>query len=305
MSPKYPMSFLALVVVATLSSPIAAATVTGTIKNDCWHYPFNATPATRAIAPLFITNDPSFTEFEVRDGVAVIQWNVALPPALIGETLQVTSATIVYYDEKEADWAFGSNNTFGVPEAIQVFAAGFGAVHTEASWTASWAPVFAPQPPAESGRFQGGWIIPPSTVSTRSRDPFPRDLVTDVNVQDTVVGATSWGTSTAGTITAPYVPGAMTDAFPVTLALNVADPTVQAELVADLTSGVSSWVVTSTFDLAAGSMGPAESVTNAPQLIMSEGVGNTTYGTSQLAPSLVIEVVAVLPSSAQNWQMFE
>lgn len=281
-----------------------AATVVGTLRHDVWHYPFNTSPATRAIAPLFVTTDTPFAQFDTRDGVAVLVWEVAVPPALVGQPLSVVSASVVFYDEKGAEWNPVNTNSFGQTARIELFAAGFGPVNTESGWAGTWASPFGPQPGSETGRFQGGYIIPGSTpvISTRARDPFPRDLATNSSVSNDVITATPWA---VGQISPSYVPDAMTDAFPVSFSLDVSNPTIQAELLADLTSGLSSWVVSSTWNLTPAGAGPGDPPTLAPQIILRNGVGNSIYGTSQLAPALVIEVETTNASSAASWSMYE
>ncbi len=300
----------ALLAASFLSCALAAPTfgqpteITGTLRTDTWHYPFNATPGSRAIGPLFITTDPTFPQFDLRDGVAILQWDLEVPPALDGLELEVVSATITYYDEQGANWPLSETNSLGLDSEIQLFAAGFGPVHTEESWTGSWASLFGPPPGDETDAFQGGYIIPGQTpvISTDPRDPFPRDLLTDENVANNGTTATSWATPI---IDPGYTPGGMSDAVPVSFELDVTERLIQFELREDLASGISSWIVSSTYDLTPAGAGPGEPSTNAPQLIFSEGASDTGLGTSQMAPSLVIEVQEAPTTSAANWELYQ
>lgn len=280
----------ALAVASALTTAVQADTVAGTIRSDCWHYYFNATPGSRTTASLFLANDPMFPQFNFRDGVAVVLWDLVLPAPMVGQPITVTSATITYYDAMNANWPVSAVNSFGENAQIELFAAGYGPRYTESTWTGSWTPFFVPP----GNDFQGGWTTTGSDGLHQDRDPFPRDLVTDLHVEDNVTTHTPWA---VGDFTG-YTPGLMTDAFPITFMLDVMDSTIQAELQADLNDGISGWVVSSTYDQVV--MGTPEST---PRMIMSEGVGNATFGTSQAAPTLTIEVE--LASRVDGWQMYD
>lgn len=267
------MRALALTGVLTGLGAVAAAQteVTGTLKNDRWYYPFNATPGSRASAGIFSFFDggASGFKFNYRDGEALIQWELTVPTELQSSSFFVSSARIEFYDTKNADWTPGDGE-------IEAFAAGFGPTYSEATWVGTEA-------------YIGGT---PSTAA--QRDPYPRNLGTDTHAEDDLAGI-PWGTGVY-----PGYTGSTAEAFKVTIDLDVFNPDIQAELQADLASGLSSWLITATFPGAQPGPGPQPSY---PQVILSEGVGDTALGTVQQAPALILTLSTA--SAAENWNLYE
>jgi hypothetical protein len=249
----------------------AQTEVTGTLKNDRWYYPFNATPGSRTQAGIFSFFDggASGFKFNYRDGQAMIQWELEIPTELQSSSFFVSAARIEFYDSKNATWTPGDGD-------IEAFAAGFGPTYSEATWTGT-------------ETYIGG---NPSVLLPR--DPYPRNLGTNTHAEDDL-NATPWGIGTAAGYT-----GSTSEAFKVVIDLNVYDPDIQAELQADLASGLSSWLITATFPGAQPGPGPQPSY---PNVILSEGVGDTSLGTVQQAPALILELSTA--ASARNWNLYE
>lgn len=246
------------------------------LSSDRWFYPFNTTPGTRDRAGLFaFQNGPGGPQFQFnnRDGQAILQFEVALPagsPAL--SELVVTSARLEFWDKLGAEWDPAA------PYDIEVFAAGFGPTYTEAAWTGTEA-------------YIGGGPTTPGL-----RDPYPRELGTDAHAEDDL-GATPWaiGEPVGFDGTPP------SDAFKIVCEFDVSNEFVQAELLEDVTNGISSWAVTSTYP-AEQPGGTKQTPPPYPELITSEGVSNTALGTSQQAPRLFITLDTT--ASAQSWNLY-
>jgi hypothetical protein len=241
---------------------------------DRWQYPFNFNPTTREKGAIYVIDAPQF-QFNKRDGLFIVKFAVEVPEELQGQPFRVKSARVRYWEPKTAAWQFGGTNSFGHPMRLELFPARFGPTYNETTWTKT-------QP-----------YIGSDNTTFRERDPYPADLRTGIRVEDNVVpynpdsapaGYTQWA---LGVPPASYVPGAMTDSFPVDFHLNVNDPTVQTELMADFGSGFSSWFFSSTF---ARTGGPGVPSAPNPEVIQVAGLPNATFGTSQQAPSLHIEL---------------
>ncbi len=266
--------FLLMLGIAGLA-PAGGGTVTLDVPAsvDVWHY-FNAiNPAGRQLAPSFLL-PPTFPGGDRRDAVVAVIFRPQLPPGF-SPAFRVTEASITYYDIKESAWVSGGLNAYGGTSEIELFAAGFGPTYAEGTWNGT-------QP------FIGG-----NNDTTLPRDPFPRDLSTDANVQNTVIGQTPWAIG----IPIGYTPGAMTAPFPVRFVLDVSHPAIQAELVEDLQRGSSSWIVSSTFD--ADFMGEPGTI---PSFITLEGV--PAHPGSQ-APTIHLVVEELAISSAPGWSLYE
>lgn len=266
---------LTLLCTALGAPPAGGETVTLDVPatHDVWHY-FNAiNPAGRQLAPPFLL-PPSFPGGDRRDATVAVIFKPQLPNGF-SPAFRVNEASITYYDIAASAWTPGGTNGYGGIEEIELFAAGFGPAYNEATWNGT-------QP------FIGG-----NNESSAPRDPFPRDLATDANVQNSVLSYTPWS------IGAPigYTPGAMTAPFPVRFTLNVAHPIIQAELVADLQGGCSSWIVSSTFE--ADFQGEPGTI---PSFITLEGVPSNPGA----APPTLRLVVEELPISASaNWTLYD
>lgn len=285
----------ALIAAILVGGTAVAQTVNGTLAFDRWYYPFATQPTSAASLFAFFPSQqnptPPFFGFNGRDGQALLKFDLTLPPAAVGQSFEVTSARLEWYDGKSANWATAPGaNEVGGPTAIEVFAAGFGPTYSEATYAGSEAYV------------GGGAGFNPFAAGPR--DPYPRDLATDAHAENNLVDATPWA---VGVPDVSYVPGSMTDAFKVTATFDVNDPTIQTELQTDLILGRSTWLVTSTYVAPQTETGqPATSLKSYPRLLVSENVGNTDFGTSQVAPALILEIQVVSPAaSEESWAMYE
>ncbi len=295
----------AMIAAATLTSSATAQltdTIDTSVDSDRWHYPFNFTPGIRADGPVFgffpsqQPPSPPFFGFNDRDGQVILQFKPTLPAQALTLPFTVTSARLEWYDAQTASWDPNvGNHELGDPQRIEIFAAGFGPTYNEATWTGTETYIGGGDPPPAINPF----------TPQRDRDPYPRDLATDAHVENDISSSvTPWA---LGVADAGYVPSAMTDAFLVTADFNVNDATIQNELKADLYSGVSTWVVTSTFyaDPANSGGGGVNAGAN-PRVLMTESVGNNAYGVSQVAPRLVIDIeYSSAVSAAENWNLYQ
>jgi len=87
---------LALAAATVASSGVAVADVVSTSADfDRWNYPFNGTPGSRSLAPVFgaVGTDG---EFDDRDGEMLVGFNLAslLPALAPGQSLQINSVTV-------------------------------------------------------------------------------------------------------------------------------------------------------------------------------------------------------------------
>lgn len=252
--------------------------IVGTLAGDKYSYWSVADGGTRDRAAVFAFQGapppaPQFF-FDYHDSQFVGQWDLTIPAPLVGESLNVVSATLEVWNVKGDQWD---------PNAAEVrlFAAGFTGNNgfTEDTWT-------------ENTPYFGATAFNPGV-----RDPFPKELGTGDNAANDPA-ATVWA---LGDVDPSYtgVPASDPDeAFKITFDLDVNNIAIQTELRQDLENGVSSWVIVSSY-LAA--QPPA--VAFYPQIITKEGVANAAYGTAQQAPRLVLEVE--ITSSVPTWNMFE
>lgn len=260
----------------------ATEIVTLPLLSDRWQYPFNFTPGSRTDGPVFLAPpDYEGFYFNLRDGMNIMQWQSSLPPAFqTAEPFRVTRATLSVWISKTAAFPVGGTTAEGYPRRMELYAAGFGPSYTESVWTGTEAFI------GSQGNLVGG-LVP-------RRDPYPRDLLTNHHVEDNLTTATNWA---VGQIPVHYVPGAMTDAFRVDFELDVNNPVIQAELLADFTAGRTSWVISGVYD-AFDDSNPDPHGGNEifPRIVMSEGVPFTAaYGVSAQAPSLQIELSHTFP----------
>jgi hypothetical protein len=276
------LSALALLAsAALLASPVGAqpTEIVGTLLGDTYSYWSVSDGGTRDRAAVFAFEQapppaPQFF-FDYHDGLLIAQWELTLPAELIGATLNVVSATVEVWNRKGAQWNPASGD-------VRLFAAGFTGSNsfTEQTWTETTA------------------YVGPSAFAPGARDPYPRDRVTDASAANNPA-ATPWAVGTINPADYTGVPANDPDeAFKITFALDVNNTTIQNELRDDLANGRSSWVIASTF---AAAQPPA--VAYYPEIVTKEGIANTTYGTAQQAPRLVLEVETV--SSVANWHLFE
>ncbi|MCA9450703.1 MAG: hypothetical protein KC931_26505, partial [Candidatus Omnitrophica bacterium] len=69
--------------------------VDATLLSDRWQYPFNFTPGSRQSGPLFILNATDAEKFNRRDGLAIVQWELELPPDAPAD-YEITEATLTF-----------------------------------------------------------------------------------------------------------------------------------------------------------------------------------------------------------------
>jgi len=266
--------------------------VKATLLSDRWHYPFNGTPGTRERGSLFLSLEEEFAMFNQRDGMNIYKFGVELPAELEDEEFEIVGATMTVWNIKDSAWEVGSLNSLGFIEQNEMFVARFGPNYTEEDWQGT--------EPFIGGTLGG--IAP--------RDPWPADLRSGERVEDNVIpyhpdeapnGYTPWAVGTP----IGYTPGEMDDAFPIVFHLDPTNPDIQQELRSHFENGFSSWFLSSTYDLEFDGDPPSASI--IPDLIMSEGVSNTTFGTSQEAPSLTFtlrKVTAPVPADTDTWAIF-
>ena len=273
---------LAVLALAALVPAMASATPTeviGTLTDDQYNYWSVSDGGTRdrAATFAFVQAPPPAPQFffDYHDGMMITKWTIALPPALVGQPLEVTSARIEVFNRKDAQWDPAAGQ-------VRLFAAGFTGNNgfTETTWT-------------ESTGYFG-----PTAFAAGARDPFPRNLTTNLTAENDPSG-TPWSLGTVNPAEYTGVPANDPDeAFKITFNLDTNNSTIQNELLADITAGVSSWIIASTY---AAAQPPA--VAFYPELITKEGLSNTTYGTVQQAPRLVLEVQVT--SSTTDWELLD
>ncbi len=248
------------------------------LSSDRWQYPYNFTPGTRQNGPLFVLDATDSQSFNARDGMVIIKWLVSLPSVLQGD-LEVTSATLRFWDRKQANYAIGSLSPSGFVQQIELYAARFDEPYSESSWQGT-----EPYIGAGVG----------SATTAVERNPYPIDLLTSEHVENKVATATPWATGEP----VGYTPGQMTDSFPIDFVLDVQNPSIQEELLQDLFTGFSSWFISATFEI------NSQDASEIPQVLMSEAVGNAGFGISHQAPSLLIQVQEKA-SQVDLWQVYE
>lgn len=252
-------------------------TVSGQLRSDRWHYPFNFTPGSRQSGALFILNASDSQNFNRRDGLAIVQWELAIPSE-VPANYEIAAATLTFWDRRQAAYSLGTFTEEGVEQRLEVFPARFNAPYTEDAWTGT-------EP------FIGG-----TGTGPKPRNPWPIDLVTSASVENDVTTSTPWA------IGEPigYTPGAMTDAFPIVFRFDLTNPTIRQEFKDDLESGFSSWFLSAAFEI------DAIDVSLVPQILFSESIANTGFGVSQQAPSLeVLLIEPEIPLSVESWGLYE
>lgn len=222
--------------------PATAETdATVTLSVDRWYYPFNGTPGTRSTGSMFAyvaqPGDPVYG-FNYRDGYVILKFDVELPLEFQGgDPYVIKSASLEFWDQPSANW-----DPLAVD--IELFAAGFGPTYSEATWAGT------------EGFVGGGLTAPPDP-----RDPYPRNLDDDSHAEDDT-NAVPWALGDPDDVYTGS--GGLSEPFKVVFDLDVNDPTIEAELLADIASGVSSWIVCSNLEL--GGIGG----TGFPIMYMSE-----------------------------------
>jgi hypothetical protein len=255
-------------VIAGIAAPPQTAQIDVPVSVDYWQY-FNAfNPNDRQLAPMFLV--PAAYPADRRDAMTIFKFEPELPPGFPA-SFRVTAATVTYYDIPFAQWQpTGVTTPDGAPSRIELFAAGF-TTYTEETWDGTQA-------------YVGG-----TNTTKADRDPYPRDLVTDATVVEEVFNQTPWAVG----VPVGYTPGAMSQAFPVVFTLDVDDPTIQAELVDDLERGMSTWLVSATYeDVEFGS-----AAGTIPNLVTREGVGSWP---GSVAPTLSLTIEEVT-TSVSDW----
>jgi hypothetical protein len=273
------LSFLMILLATGPATEAVSQTLTAEteLASDRWHYPYNFTNGTRPTGALFILNATDAMDFNRRDGMAIFQWNVALPEGFAGP-YRVSSARLRFWDRKQAAYVLGSVGASGVEGRLELFAARFKAPYSDQTWQGT-------EP------YVGGGVG--SASGPHARNPYPIDLITGASVENEIFTSTAWALGEPQ----GYTPGAMTDAFPIDFHLDVNDPTIQAELQADLATGKSSWFVSATFDL------DVIDATQVPQVLFQEGRNLTGFGASQQPPSLILEIES--PAlSVEAWELY-
>jgi len=264
--------------------------VQATLLNDRWYYPFNGMPGSRQNGSTFLSLQPDF-QFNLRDGMNIYKFGLQFPEELEGKDYEIVGAKMTVWNIKDSAFELGTVNELGYPEQVELFAVGFGPDYNETDWSGTEA-------------FIGG-----TPFEKLPRDPFPRDLRTDEHVEENVVpydpveapgGYTPWAVG----VPIGYTPGEMTDAFPIVFELDTTNPTIQEKLREDVAGAMSTWYISSTYDLTFGGTPPPASI--VPDLIMSEGVSNPNFGTSQEAPKLELILREVLPPPAatDTWSIW-
>jgi hypothetical protein len=264
-----------------LGSPAAWAQIhnaTTELSSDRWQYPYNFTPGTRQNGPLFVLDATDSQSFNARDGMVILKWLVTRPPELTGD-LEVTSASLRFWDRKQANYVIGSLSPSGILQRIELYAARFDTPYSEASWQGT-----EPYIGAGVG----------SATTAIERNPYPIDHLTGGHVENNLLTAVPWAVGEP----VGYTPGQMNDSFPIDFHLDVHDAVIQNELQQDLLSGSSSWFISATFEL------NSQDASATPQVLMSEAAGNASFGTSHQAPSLTIQV-REKASAVDAWDLHE
>jgi hypothetical protein len=276
---QYRLAVLALAALVPAMAPATPTQVIGTLTDDQYNYWSVSDGGTRDRAAVFsfVQAPPPAPQFffDYHDGVMIAKWTITLPPALIGQPLEVTSARIEVFNRKDAEW----NPATG---QVRLFAAGFTGNNgfNESTWTES------------TGYFGPTAFVP------GARDPFPRDLNTNLSAANNPSG-TPWALGTVNPAEYTGVPANDPDeAFRITFDLDTNNSTIQNELLADIAAGVSSWIIASSY---AAAQPPAPAV--YPEIITKEGLTNPAYGTVQQAPRLILEVQVT--ASTTDWELLD
>jgi len=263
-------------VISTASLQAEVTTITGTLVGDAKIDP-NSSTGTGGSVPLFAfyKSDPPEFAFNSHYSTMIIKWNLTVPPALVGQPLKVKSAKVVTWNQKDAaaTWVPGQFD-------LKMYATGITGDNgfTTATWTET-----------------QGYVGPGAVKPLPPQDPYLVELGTGLRAEDNL-NATAWSYGEVSPVYNGTVPPA--EAFPITFNLDVNNPEIQSRLKTNLADGIAMWSIVSTYPAAFG--GPGSSY---PRLVAKEGVGNTTYGTLQQAPALILEVEPV-QSSVRDWVMY-
>ncbi len=256
--------------------------IEGEAVRDRWLYPFNFTPGTRPEAPVFAYYGDDF-DFDILDATYIVQWDLVLPTGFsLEDDFEIVSAVITLHNAAEATWEIGTVNDtseFGnIEERVMLFAAGFGPTYTEENWT--------PSSPFRGGLDMGG----------NPRDPFPRNLTDDSDVSNNPLAIVPWA---VGEPDESYTPGSQSTPFEVVFELNVSDATTLAELLADLESGISTWIVATTHGAAVNESGIEDN--SVPKFLTSNGAA--LIGDPVLVPKFEI-TLNLEDASVGNWSLY-
>jgi len=270
-------SFFAIGLSTALSLACAETTIiTGTVTGDRYHSPHAFSGATSPVTPLFVNLGDS--TFSVHYSQMPVKWTLTIPPSLVGQSLKVTSASVVLWQAKDSEQLWEPND--GI---LKLFAVGFTSNNglSAATWTESQT-----------------YIGPGGPINQPQQDPFLVELGTGLRAENNI-NAVPWAT---GIVPDYYTGGGPTEAFPIRFNLDVQNTEVQNKLKTDLQNGYAMWAAVSTF-VASDPTGPVGTTYYYPKLVNKEGVGNTAYGTLQNAPALILEVEPV-QSGVQVWNLY-
>lgn len=272
--------------------------------DDRWHYPFNGTPGTRTLGPIF-SSDPS-GGFNYRDAMDLFRFrpNTTNPldpeyiqPGLPLSQYRVVGAKLTVYSPPSAGpQAFTwdtrdtvTSDSLGNLQMIQLFGMGnndpLTMTHpTEPFTLASW---------VETSPFFGAVPFPGST----ERSPYPLnldDLAPTQNVTDDPA-AIPWalGEPVYGSNPGEYAPGVIAAApFPITFTLDLGNERIRSYIKQGLQNGWIDWVIAGTFN---SSMGGG---TQYPQIIMKDNSLN-------LPAKLELEFCVCPPNAVSEWSYYE
>lgn len=284
-----------------------------TPSDDRWQYPFNFFPGTRPTISTFSslgTGVPSFSNFNDRDGIALIAWDTSGSIPVGQGAYAIDSVTVIVRNEPNATWPIDLTvdewfttdvnndaliNVDGIPRGfpgdsdgesddadagrpVELFGMGFGPVYTTATWT------------------QGSAFVGGTDQANNPRDPFPLVFQdgtgADVHVEDHVKGLHNGGltppigafTPTPWAIGAPvaYTPGSQTVPFEVAFAvdLELSGGAVRAYFEEQLDAGKVFVSLASLTDTVLGG-----TVGGVPSFYAKEGIG---LHPDARAPKLVI-----------------
>lgn len=259
---------------AVLASGVAcAAPVETELLGDRWYYPFSGDGLETYGRMFNYVHDPSSPGhpdpwlFNFRDSYVILKFGVELPAGISPDEYWVTAARIVVWNVINANWDPSVTETYA-------FAAGFGPTYTEAGWT-------------EGSLFVGG--LP--TVHL-PRDPYPRDLLDDSHVEDNRLTATPWATGAFPDYT---VTGGTPGPFLITYELDVWNERVQSELKADLTSGLSSWILSTNLE-------QGDDTSQDYPSVYTRNNGSFVPPAPATFPQLIIEVQST--SAVADWSVY-
>ncbi len=288
---------------------------------DRWQYPFDGQPGDRPTMSVFSslgTGVPSFTNFNNRDGIAIIAWDTStlIPPGQGVGNYGVSAVTVTVTNDDGAVWPIDltpdewfqydlNNDTLvngdGIPRgqpgdtdgessdadasrALELFGAGFGPFYDAATWN-------------EFSAYVGG-----TNLGAAPRDPFPfvyqEGTSNRLHVEDNVLGR--WNTDFGVTSFSPvpwavgvpqgYMPGSQAVPFDIVfeLDLNLSDGRVRDYIEQQLNDGRVFVVITSLMDTVMGG-----TAGGFPLFFTKEAVGGEP---GAKAPLLSVTLGADLPA---------